>query len=174
MAPVGRQLSIHSLPPLKNTTSNRSLISKTSSAVLLITPTNSLTNCCLVTGNPSLLNNFLISFRLPKGYLKTTMRTRPIFHWTPRRIKGHFVICFMAFVLERALENKLKSNGIEASPEKIREAINSLEVSKILIRDRPYYLKSRQLPLASRILKTVRIRHLPNLSTREELISYLR
>jgi transposase len=35
------------------------------------------------------------SFRV----LKSTMQTRPIFHWTPKRIKGHFVACFMAFVL---------------------------------------------------------------------------
>jgi transposase len=31
------------------------------------------------------------SFRV----LKSTMRTRPIFHWTPKRIKGHFVTCFI-------------------------------------------------------------------------------
>ena len=40
------------------------------------------------------------SFRV----MKSTMKTRPIFHWTPKRIKGHFVVCFMAFLLERELE----------------------------------------------------------------------
>jgi transposase len=105
------------------------------------------------------------SFRV----LKSTMRTRPIFHWTPKRIKGHFVVCFMAFVLERALENKLKANSIEASPETIKQAIQSLEVSEIQLRGERYYLKAKQLPLASKILNVLRIRHLRNISSKEEI-----
>jgi len=34
---------------------------------------------------------------------------------------GHFVICFLAFLLERNLEFRLKKAGEDASPEKIRE-----------------------------------------------------
>lgn len=105
------------------------------------------------------------SFRI----LKTTMRTRPIYHWTPKRIQGHFVICFIAFVLERALENKLKKSGIETSPEKIKQAINSLEISEIQLGDQIYYLKSKHQPLAGKILKALRIKHLKNVSAREEL-----
>ena len=105
------------------------------------------------------------SFRV----LKSTMRTRPIFHWTPKRIKGHFVVCFMAFVLERALENKLKANKIAASPETIREAIQSLEVSEIKLRGERYYLRSKHLPLASKILNVLRIKHLRNISIKEEI-----
>ncbi|MGI6286752.1 IS1634 family transposase, partial [Neomoorella humiferrea] len=37
------------------------------------------------------------SFRV----MKSTLEVRPVFHWTERRIKGHFVICFLAFLLER-------------------------------------------------------------------------
>jgi len=108
------------------------------------------------------------SFRV----LKSTMRTRPIFHWTPKRIKGHFVVCFMAFVLERALENKLKANKIEASPETIREAIQSMEVSEIGFRGERYYLKSNHLPLASKILNVLRIKHLKNISSKDEITSH--
>ncbi len=109
------------------------------------------------------------SFRV----LKSTMRTRPIFHWTPKRIKGHFVVCFMAFVLERALENRLKANKIEASPETIREAIQSMEVSEILFRGERYYLKSNHLPLASKILNVLRVKHLKNISSKDEITSQM-
>jgi len=34
---------------------------------------------------------------------------------TPRRIKGHLVLCFIAFLLERTLEIELKKSGIEYS-----------------------------------------------------------
>ncbi|GAH39112.1 unnamed protein product, partial [marine sediment metagenome] len=40
------------------------------------------------------------SFRI----MKSTLEVKPIFHWTEARIKGHFVICFLAFLLERNLE----------------------------------------------------------------------
>jgi transposase len=109
------------------------------------------------------------SFRV----LKSTMRSRPIFHWTARRIKGHFVVCFMAFVLERALENKLKANKIAASPETIKEAIQSMEVSEIQFRSERYYLKSKQLPLASKILNVLRIKHLKNISSKDDIATQL-
>jgi transposase len=105
------------------------------------------------------------SFRV----LKATMRVRPIFHWTAKRIKGHFVACFMALLLERALEHKLKANNIAASPETIKEAIQSLEVSEIQLRGERYYLKAKQLPLASKILNVLRIKHLRNISSKEEI-----
>ena len=98
------------------------------------------------------------SFRV----LKSTMRTRPIFHWTEKRIRGHFVVCFLAFLLERELEVILKSKGIPASPERIKEAIKSLELSKLQIDDDYYYLKRKADPLANKILNALRIKHLPN------------
>ena len=72
--------------------------------------------------------------------LKSTMRTRPIFHWTPRRIKGNFVVCFIAFVLERALEKRLKSNKQAASAERIKEALNSLKVSRIKLGEQLWFI----------------------------------
>jgi hypothetical protein len=67
------------------------------------------------------------------------------------------------------LENKLKANKIAASPETIKEAIQSLEVSEILLRGERYYLKAKQLPLASKILNILRIKHLKNISSKEEI-----
>ena len=38
---------------------------------------------------------------------KTNFKTRPIFHWTDRRIDAHFMICYTALVIIRLLEEKL-------------------------------------------------------------------
>ena len=104
--------------------------------------------------------------------LKSTMRTRPIYHWTPRRIKGHFVVCFIAFVLERTLEKRLTSNNAVASPERIKEALNSLEVSRIKLGAQVYYLKSRNHSLASKILNILHIKHLKNVTSPEEFVAH--
>jgi transposase len=59
------------------------------------------------------------SFRISKHDL----RMRPIFHWTPRRIKAHIAICFMAFSLIRTLQSKLRRDYKLLSPEKIRDEL---------------------------------------------------
>lgn len=40
--------------------------------------------------------------------LKTDFKARPAFVWTDSHIKGHFIICFMALLLFRILENELQ------------------------------------------------------------------
>lgn len=104
------------------------------------------------------------SFRV----MKSALWTRPIFHWTPRRIKGHFVLCFIALLLERTLEWKLKNNKIDASVEKIRAALNSLQVSLLNIDGKKYYLKSKTEKLAGEILGVMKIKQPKNLTPAEK------
>lgn len=60
---------------------------------------------------------------------KHDVRMRPIFHWTPSRIKAHVALCFMALVCMRSLEHKVRHQYRKMSPEAIRRCITSLEVS---------------------------------------------
>lgn len=92
------------------------------------------------------------SFRI----MKSTLEVRPIFHWTEKRIKGHFVICFLAFLLERRLEQQLKKAGIQdASPERIREAINRMEFAEFNLQGRLFYIKTKGTELSNKILKVL-------------------
>lgn len=68
------------------------------------------------------------SFRISKHDL----RMRPIFHWTPRRIRAHIAICFMAFSLVRTLQFKLKKNNYSLSPEKVRDELYRAQSSVLL------------------------------------------
>ena len=92
------------------------------------------------------------SFRV----MKSTLEVRPIFHWTEKRIKGHFVICFLAFLMERTLEFKLR-NGLPMSPALIREAVNSLLFAELTMKGQQYLLKIKPTPEASKILRLLRI-----------------
>lgn len=93
------------------------------------------------------------SFRI----MKSTLEVRPVFHWTEKRIKGHFVMCFLAFLLERALELKLKDLE-EASVEKIKKAINSLNFSEVKFGGEKHYIKTKPTKLAAQILKKLKIK----------------
>ena len=53
---------------------------------------------------------------------KSTLETRPVFHWTERRIEAHFLICFIALTILRILQYKLNWNY---SASKIRDSLMS-------------------------------------------------
>ena len=48
--------------------------------------------------------------------LKSGLDLRPVYHYTEKRIRGHIMVCFLAFVLEMALRRKLKAIIEEAVP----------------------------------------------------------
>jgi transposase len=60
------------------------------------------------------------SFRI----LKTNLKARPVYHFKERRIRAHFLICYLALLIQRILEYKLDEKGIKLST---NEIINGLE-----------------------------------------------
>ena len=105
------------------------------------------------------------SFRI----MKSTLEVRPVFHWTESRIKGHFVICFLAFLLERTLEFKLKGIEEKASPEKIREALNSMNFAEVEIEEKKFFIKTKSTKLGNKILRMLRIKPPKNVTPAEDL-----
>ena len=43
---------------------------------------------------------------------KSTLKTRPMFHWTDKRILGHLVLCFISYLCEAYLSKKFHEKGI--------------------------------------------------------------
>ena len=91
--------------------------------------------------------------------LKSTLEMRPMFHWTPERIKGHLVACFLSFVFERTIELKvLQTQNHHLSSAAIQHALYSLQLSDISLNDRKIYLRSEINPDAEKILKAFDIK----------------
>ena len=107
------------------------------------------------------------SFRI----MKSTLSVRPVFHWTESRIEGHFVICFLAFLLERTLEFKLKKANLEASPQKIQEVLNSMNFAevKVKIEKRNFLIKTKVDSLGNKILRLLHIKSPKNITPAREL-----
>jgi len=105
------------------------------------------------------------SFRI----MKTTLEVRPVFHWTEPRIKGHFVICFLAFLLERTLEFKLKKAHLSVSPQQIRETLNSMSFAEVKIKQKKFYIKTKFNSLGNKILRLSHIKPPPNVTPTSEL-----
>jgi len=105
------------------------------------------------------------SFRI----MKSTLEIRPIFHWTPDRIRGHFLVCFLAFMLERRLEVILRENNVEFSPERIRAALCGMQLVKFDVNAQPVYIKTKIDSLAMHICKLLSIKLPDNINTKNQL-----
>ena len=76
------------------------------------------------------------------GEIKGTLRSRPVFHWTDRRILGHLVMCFMAYFCEAYLRKILRRGGV---------ILKSSAIDNKMISPRPLIVKE-----AMKELKEVR------------------
>jgi transposase len=47
--------------------------------------------------------------------LKSLVKVRPVYHYRDRRVETHIFICFLAYLLAKTLELKLKAAGLELS-----------------------------------------------------------
>ena len=113
-----------------------------------------------------IISNYGMLWKIEESFriMKSTMEVRPIFHWTEERIKGHFMVCFLSFLLERNLEFKLKEKNIDCSPERIKEALNSMNIVEADIENNKMVMKVKPHPLAKNIFSALRINYPKNIS----------
>ena len=64
-------------------------------------------------------------FRVQKHDLKI----RPIYHWTPKRIRTHIAICFIAFSCHQYLAYRLRLQEYTLSIEKIQNSLIHVQMS---------------------------------------------
>lgn len=63
--------------------------------------------------------------------LKDVIEMRPIYHRTASRVEAHIFIASLAFLLDRALEKKLKSAGIDLSSKEAWQTLRTVRVVDI-------------------------------------------
>ncbi len=114
----------------------------------------------------------LKSYHFLEYFLETFQpgKTHPSLQWTERRIKGHFIICFLAAILGNRLENKLARAEKKASPEKIREALNSLQFVRFQAGEASYLLPISSQNLSPEILRFLGISPPQGIVSEEDFI----
>jgi len=95
-------------------------------------------------------------FRVSKHDLKI----RPIFHWTPKRIRAHIAICFIALVCVRYLQYRSRMQYKSLSAQKIRQHLLSvrIEILKHLDTNQLYGIPTR---ISQEIKKIYAFMHIP-------------
>ena len=104
---------------------------------------------------------------------KTFLETRPMYHWTEKRILGHLALCYISFTLLNHLQLRLRKKMSPLTENQIRKSLMKMEVSLIQQDKKEYYLRSKTTEDANKIMKTLRIRSLPDLLPKESINNYL-
>lgn len=94
------------------------------------------------------------SFRINKH----TLAMRPIYHFSPKRVSMHILICYLAFAVTRYIHQDVNDPEDPISIEGIREALASIETS--ILKDKEGQLFSLPAPLnkeASKVYGALRL-----------------
>lgn len=112
------------------------------------------------------------------GEIKGSLKARPIFHWTDKRIIGHLVLCFISYLCEAHLTKALRDNEdmlerksiqqktIKPRPLTVVQAMD--ELSRVMaipvkIKNKTIWVRTDIPPNAQKLMKTIGMRIPPKI-----------
>ena len=107
------------------------------------------------------------TFRTFKSYLET----RPMFHWTDKRIEGHLCLCYIAYALLNHLRQRAKKHKFTEN--ELRKVMSKMQVSLIEQLNEQYFLRSKRDEREENLLKALKITPLPNLTPVGKIEKYI-
>lgn len=126
-------------------------------------------------GPQQILDQYKQLFKIEKTFrtFKHHLELRPIFHWTDSRIRGHICMAYITYTLLNSLQLNLAQSDIKSTENQLRNTIGKMQLSLVKVNDTDLYMRSAHQSLANQILKTLKIKPLPNYIHPEALPSYL-
>lgn len=89
---------------------------------------------------------------------KTNLEIRPVFHYTPYRIRAHFIICYMALALIRNVEFNLKNSNCYIPYEQLHLMLDKMRKVKIIdSNNTPFELTENPPHELAPVYKTLKI-----------------
>ncbi len=104
--------------------------------------------------------------------LKDIIEMRPIYHQTADRVQAHIFLASLAFLVDRALEKKMKSAGIDLSSREAWQLLRTVRVVEIDLGDGQHQQAVTQgSGRAAMILKTLGIKELDPGPGRQNMVA---
>ncbi|NLI13550.1 MAG: IS1634 family transposase [Peptococcaceae bacterium] len=94
------------------------------------------------------------AFRELKGQLKL----RPMYHWTDERIRGHIMVCFLAFYLECRLRQLLKDTRDDLTYDKVLKDLGRLKAIRLRVNGKNFIARTELAGDAYWAFKAVGVR----------------
>jgi len=101
--------------------------------------------------------------------MKSTLDIRPVYHWTPKRIEGHLLLCFLSFYILRVMQYELKERGLNIPIEKVRESLDEIRAVEIVDRKKRFLARTAIENDNARIFRALGIK-IPKLILSETVV----
>ena len=104
---------------------------------------------------------------------KSHLETRPMFHWTDKRIEGHICLCYIAYTLQHWVLQKLKTFPIPMTEAVLRQMLDKMQVSLLQHNGQKIYLRSTPHLHEAKLQQFLGLKPLPPILPHSKLASYL-
>ena len=101
--------------------------------------------------------------------LKHTMKLRPMWHWTERRIEGHVMMAFLAFYVVRAMQLWLREKGLDYSVERMLEVLNEIYAVEFRDGENEYLLRTQITGEKNELLRALGVKIPPTILSRKPM-----
>lgn len=99
------------------------------------------------------------AFREIKDFLKL----RPVYHYSPQRVKGHVIVCVLAYLIEKLLERHLQRTNLTLSPREALDYLSTLRLVENKIAGRHLFCVTAPSKEHRLILKSMGINNIPRI-----------
>ena len=122
-----------------------------------------LTNLPESTDNPTILSQYRGLWQVEDTFRvsKHDLKVRPIYHWTPQRIRAHLALAFMTLLCVRHLQYRMSLQARPVSPEVICTALTHIQHSVLEHKqtNRRYVLPSAISEVGRQLYKVMGLTH---------------
>lgn len=89
--------------------------------------------------------------------IKGPVALRPVFHYSPQRIKAHVFICHLALFLRNLLDLLLKTTDIDLTPQKALKKVKAVHITKVYFQktNQTFWILNQVDPEAQKIFNAV-------------------
>ena len=102
-------------------------------------------------------------WRVEQGFreMKSGLELRPIRHWTPSRVRGHIMVCFLALVMESTLLKLMREQGTRSSYQAVLKDVEQVKAVKVQLKDKSFLLRTELKGRAYEAFQAVGLRPPP-------------
>jgi transposase len=104
---------------------------------------------------------------------KSHLETRPMYHWTDNRIRGHICLCYMAYTLLNRTLLKLENSELKISENQLRKLLDKMQLSLLEHDGKRLYMRSAQQPGEVSIQKKLGVKTIPNIVPVDQINQYI-
>ena len=101
--------------------------------------------------------------------IKSSVKLRPVFHYTDPKVKAHVTLCMLALLLQRTLESQLKTAGLQLSAPAALESLSSCHLNQM--KTGALYSLTAPTQLQREILKALKLTKLVDSSVLSKAIT---